>query len=215
MNIALIDDHTLLSEMLSKALTNSMDGAVVRAFNSAEQFLANNFNEWEPQLIISDLLMPGLNGIELAEKAIQLLGPHCKFILLTSVTDVHTIKSAMRQGYNGYLGKDSSVEELVEAIQVVNDGGQYISKPLKNSLVKFMFADEEVVLYLSPREKDVLLQVCAGKTPKEIAYDSKLSIYTVQQYIKTVMRKFKVNRTTDLVLFAIKKGIYNPGDDDA
>ncbi len=211
MNIALIDDHSLLSESLANTLKYHLPDADIRVFPNGEEFFESNFAAWMPGIMFVDMLMNGMNGLEVMGKALQKFGSDCRIILLTSIIDVHTIRNAMRLGASGYLSKESSVEELVEAINTVQSGEQYIGKGLRNMLVKYVFEEDRIVFHLTPREKEVLDMICVGKTPKEIAFETKLSLHTVQEYLRAVMKKFKVNRTTDLVVFAIKKGLYNPG----
>ena len=92
----------------------------------------------------------------------------------------------------------------------VNAGKQYIGKGIRDTLINSVFTDEQVVLHLSPREKEVLQKVCSGRTIKEIAYDLKLSAHTVQYYHRSVMEKLKVKRTTDLIVYAMQHGLYIP-----
>jgi len=210
MNIALIDDHLLLSETLAHALRQHVTDASIKVFNNGTSFFSSNLKDWVPNIVIVDMLMPGMNGLEVMENAFLTIGRTCKFILLSSITDVHTIKNAMRLGASGYLSKDSTLDEVLEAIQMVADDEQYIGKSLRNNLIKHVFAGDQINFQLSPREKEVLDKICGGNTPKEIAYELELSLHTVQEYLRSVMRKLKVNRTTDLVVFAIQKGLYNP-----
>jgi two-component system invasion response regulator UvrY len=88
-------------------------------------------------------------------------------------------------------------------------GGQFISPALEKSLIKSIFTEDQHVFHLSPREKEVLSLVCSGRTIKEMAYDMALSAHTVQTYQKKIMKKFKVNRTADLIVFAIQNGLYH------
>lgn len=211
MKIALIDDHSILSETLGLSLEKHIPDSEIKIFSHGEQFLSSNFAAWKPEVIVVDMLMPGMNGLEVLSRVKELFGDDCKVILLTSIIDVHTIRNAMRIGASGYLSKDVSIPELIEAIETVTNDDQYIEKKLRNSLVKYVFEEDRIVFHLSPREKEVLDLICSGKTPKEIAYEINLSVHTVQEYLRAVMKKFKVNRTTDLVVFAIQKGLYNPG----
>ncbi|RFM26380.1 response regulator [Deminuibacter soli] len=212
MKIALIDDHRMLTDSVRNVL--SLDPAIeeVRTFISAAVYVKNKDSFWNPDIIITDLLMPGITGIELIEAVNRGAGkaPLPKFIVLSSITDVQTIKQAIRAGAIGYLSKDTSIEELTEAIHAVHSGEQYIAAKLKNSLISNVFTEEQVVLHLSPREKDVLELMCSGNTVKEAAFKLNLSVHTVQSYHKNIMKKFKVNRTADLIVFAMQKGLYNP-----
>ena len=133
-----------------------------------------------------------------------------KVILLSSITEAQTIRYALRNGASGYLSKDSSIEELADALLTVHNGEAYIGENLRNILIRNSLTEDRFVYSLSPREKEVLIMVCSGKTIKETAYDMDLSVHTVQTYYKTILKKFNVNRTADLIVFAIKNGLYNP-----
>jgi len=185
-------------------------GYHVKVYANAKDFLEENHKAFVPDIIISDILMKGMSGIDLLPEVSKLFGEKCKVILLSSITDIYTIKDAFKRGASGYVSKDARTEELLEAMEKVSAGEQFINRSLKDKLFKHVLIEDEVTLELTPREKEVMLKICQGKTPKEISYELKLSVYTVQQYIGNVMHKFKVNRTTDLVVFAIQKGLYNP-----
>eukprot|EP01035_Chromulina_nebulosa_P041899 gene41899-56740_t len=160
MNIALIDDHILLTEILQSALKLHIADADIKNFSGSRDFFAQNFKEWQPEIVLTDMLMPGMSGLELMDKALLELGAHYKFIILSSISDVHTIKNAIRMGARGYLSKDTPLEEVIEAITTVLQGEQYIGKSLRPSLVKYVFDDDKVTFHLSPREKEVLNRVC-------------------------------------------------------
>jgi two-component system invasion response regulator UvrY len=116
----------------------------------------------------------------------------------------------LRSGASGYLCKDSSPEELADALITVYHGEPYIGESLRPSLLRNTLAEEQFVYNLSPREKEVLKLVCDGKTIKESAYEMELSVNTVQTYYKTILKKFNLNRTADLIVFAMQNGLYTP-----
>lgn len=205
----IIDDHLLITQFIKRLLEKAYPESTFKTYLSAEDLLTDQPEKQQPDLIICDLLLPGMNGIDLVTKLKEQL-PTVKTILLTSLIDVGMVKQAMRQGVSGYLTKDSSENELLEAIKTILAGGKYVNASLKDKLVEHIFLDEVTEFHLSAREKEVLQKICAGKTPKEIAYEMKLSLHTIQQYIKNMMRKFNIKRTTELVVFAIQKGLYNP-----
>lgn len=111
---------------------------------------------------------------------------------------------------NGYLSKETSSDELADAILTIYHGETYIGESLRNSLVRSSLSEDKFVFNLSPREKEVLQHVCSGKTIKETAFDMDLSANTVQTYYKAILKKFNLNRTADLIVFAIQNGLYNP-----
>ncbi len=213
MNIALIDDHRMLIDSIKNVLLADPAIGEIRIFITAELFLSSQNSFWQPDIIVTDLLMPGgITGLDLLEKidTLYVTPPKPRVIVLSSITDVQTIKQAIRLGAAGYLSKDTSIDELTAAIHAVSSGEQYIAAKLKNSLINTVFTEEQVVFHLSPREKDVLELMCSGHTVKEAAFKLHLSVHTVQSYHKNIMKKFKVNRTADLIVFAMQKGLYNP-----
>lgn len=210
MKITLIDDHILLSTSL-KSLLNSNGFSDVNQFNKAEDFLSYvKFQSDFPDVIITDLVMPDMNGLQFLEKIQQQYKGKAKIIVLTSMTNVQTIKQVIRAGANGFLSKASTIEELIEAIQYIQTGKQYIERSLRESLLNTVFTEEQIVYHLSPREKKVLQKVCSGLTIKEIAYELNLSAHTVQYYHRNVLAKLKVKRTSDLIVFAMQNGLYIP-----
>jgi len=209
MVIALVDDHPLLAEALKSILLLQPNVGQVKIYNSAAVFLAEKAVSL-PDIVITDLMMPETNGLKLVETCRSLYKDKIKLIVLSSITDVQTIKQVIRAGANGFLSKGSNMEELMEAIYTVNEGKQYIAKNLREVMLNTMFTEEQVIYHLSPREKDVLQKVCSGLTIKEIAYDLKLSTHTVQYYHRCILTKFKVKRTSDLIVFAMQNGLYLP-----
>ena len=209
MIIALVDDHPVLTESIRNLLLLQPGVGQVKTYNSASLFLAEKMIT-PPDIIITDLMMPGVNGMKLIEDCKAEFKDKVKIIVLSSITDVQTIKQAIRVGANGFISKASAIDELIEAIHTVNEGKQYIATKLRESMLNSMFTEEQVVYHLSPREKDVLHKVCSGLTIKEIAYELKLSTHTVQYYHRCVLSKLKVKRTSDLIVFAMQHGLYIP-----
>lgn len=208
LKIILIDDHVLLTQSLEKLLSKYDFIGEIILFKSAEEFLSQA-ETLSPDVVISDILMTGKSGIDLLIEY-KKIRKDCKFIFLTSIVEVQTIRHAMRNGASGYLSKDTSPDELADCILAVHSGDSYIGENLRNALIRNSFAEDRFVYNLSPREKELLNQVCSGKTIKEAAYDMGLSVNTVQTYYKSVLKKFNLNRTADLIVFAIQNGLYNP-----
>ncbi|WP_153797118.1 response regulator transcription factor [Foetidibacter luteolus] len=206
MHVALIDDHKILAQALANMLEKEEAVSSVKIFDSAKAYLDNPPIP-APQIIITDILMPGISGVDFLMKCKTEI-PGTKIILLSSVSDAQTIRHVMRIGADGYVGKGAPVSELITAMQTVMEGEKYISHKLLKIVVSSTIAEDKIVYHLSPREKEVLTQVCSGKTIKEIAYDMGLSAHTVQAYHKNLLKKLNVKRTTDLVVMAIQKGLY-------
>jgi two-component system, NarL family, invasion response regulator UvrY len=209
MNIVLIDDHAILGDSLKSLFEDKKEFKVVKNYLSGNDFLKDSIS-FTPTVIISDLNMPGINGIDFTEKCRKIYGDKVKIIILSMINDSQTIKKMMRLGVNGFVSKASGFSELLYAINEVLLNKKYISKDLKERMFEDLFSQEQVVYHLSPRENEVLKMVCNGKTIKEIGYELGLSPSTVQYYHKCIMQKFKLKRTSDLIVFAIKNGLYIP-----
>lgn len=211
MKISIIDDHQIITESLKKLLLRNAAIREVDTYPDADVFLNAATASSLPDVIITDLLMPGTSGLELIEKIKAAYSESkVKMIVLSSITDVQTIKQSLRTGADGFLSKNTSIDELMEAILTVREGKNYIGENLRKSLLDAVFTEEQIVYHLSPREKEVLHRVCSGFTIKEIAYDMNLSVHTVQYYHRNVMTKLKVKRTSDLIVFAMQSGLYIP-----
>ena len=206
--IALIDDHWMMTSALQGTLSQLLPGAEVRPYLSANLFWESTHACWKPEIIISDIVMPGMDGLDLHEKLCEANLYPCKFILLSSIQDASRVQAAMRRGVNAFVGKDASIEELMQAIEAVQAGENYVSNAIRKALLQNSFAPEASVnFHFTSREQIMLNLICSGQTPKEIAFSESLSIHTVQEYIRSLLKKCKVNRTTDLVLFALKEGL--------
>lgn len=205
-NIALIDDHQLLSKSLSNLLEKNEFIGTVKVYKSPKEYFRD---DPDIDIIISDLLMPEMNGIDLLAE-LKKRNDKTGVIMLSSIIEVQTIRHALRNGASGYLSKDSSPEELAEAILAVYDNDTYVGESLRKSLIMNAIVEDRFVYSLSPREREVLNLVCSGKTIKETAGEMNLSINTVQTYHKNILKKFNLNRTADLIVFAMQNGLYNP-----
>lgn len=213
MTLAIIDDHLIFAESLKKILSDFPEINNVEIYECADAFI-EKIPVYPPDIIITDLVMPGTNnGMRLIEFCIQQYAPKPKIIVLSSISDVQTIKKAIRIGASGFLSKNINTEELITAITEICENKQYISKDLRETLLNTLFTEEQIIYHLSPREKEVLQNVCKGLTIKEIAYNLKLSTHTVQYYHKNVLNKLKLKRTSDLIVFAMKHGLYIPDID--
>ncbi|PQA55509.1 response regulator [Siphonobacter curvatus] len=208
MKIAIIDDHLLVAESIKTALSLNSSAYEVLCFGSGKEFIDKS-EGLNPDVIIVDIMMPDVNGLDFLGQFRETYATS-KILALSALVNAHTVKSALRMGADGYVSKSDSLQEIHQAVEAVLQDKQYLSKSITNHLVNELFVDEQVVYYLTQREREVLSSVCMGRTIKETAYYLKLSAHTVQGYYNNIMKKFKVNRTADLIVFAIKHGLYNP-----
>lgn len=207
MKIALTDDHSILSSSIANMLLNRAVVETADVYETPNTLLDNLVNG-KYDILILDIMLPEMNGIDLLE-TIKSRGIETKVLFLTSIKEVPTIKRALRMGANGYLCKDCTIEELQEALMQVASGETYIGAGLRDSMFKNIITEEQSIYHLTPREKEVLQYICEGHTIKEAAFKMNLSYHTVQSYQKAIMRKFKQTRTVDLIVFAINNGLYH------
>lgn len=211
MNVAILDDHSLLSELLKLSLTEFNFVNTIKVYPNAENYFAH-LNVIATDVLIVDMLMPDITGIEVITRCRKVKKKSAlKILVLSTVIDVNMIKDAFQAGANGYLCKDASMDELVKAIKFISaeENKSYIGDSIKDTLLQAQLF-EAVKFTLSPREKELLQLICSGKTVKEIAFELELSKHTIQSYMKQLMRKMEVNRTPDLILKAIKYGLFHP-----
>lgn len=216
MDIVVIDDHRLITESLEKLLLQFEIVESVKTFSNSSEFLSQLDPLHLPHILITDLLMPGIGGMKLIEIS-RSIDKHSrmKIIVLSSVIDVKMIKQTIRSGASGFLSKDTSISEVMEAINEVIKGNQYIGRNLRDSLVKNIFVEEQVVYQLSNREKEVLQKVCSGQTIKAVAVEMGLSVHTVQYYHRNVLSKLKLKKTSDLIVYSMQHGLYTPDSNKA
>jgi DNA-binding NarL/FixJ family response regulator len=212
LNIDIIDDHALITQMLSFLLEQFEFVDKVQTFKNGKEYLQQE-GDAEADIIITDIIMPEMSGIELLTE-LEKRKKKAKIIILSAVVEIQTIRHAMRSGASGYLGKNTTAEEFKNAILTVYYGEPYVGESLRKKLIRNTLIEDKFLYNLSPREKEVLNYVCKGKTIKETAATMQLSANTVQTYYKSILKKFNLNRTADLIVFAIQNGLVNSKTDN-
>lgn len=211
MNITIVDDHKLLSELLKVSLSEFDFIKSINVYNNPTNYLKHCVII-ETDVLIVDMVMPDMSGIELITECRKILDKaSLKILVLSTIVDPAIIKEAFLAGANGYLCKDVTLDELYHAIKFVKaeERKTYVGASIKDTLLQAQLF-ETVEFNLSPREKELLHLICNGRTIKEAAAELELSKHTVQSYMKQLMRKMEVNRTPDLILKAIKYGLFHP-----
>lgn len=210
MLFVLIDDQKLITGALKILLKDIFKDSEILLFNSPQAFLDKIDELNTPNIIFVDIIMPEINGLKLIEIAKKKYKNQSKFIALSSLKDVSTIKNALNIGVDGYLSKDVSPEELKVAVEEILAGNTYVEKDLRSRSLHSFTPEDDIVLQLTEREQEVLNGICDGLSIKEIAAQLYLSHHTVQFYHKNIMAKFKIKKNTELIVFAIKHGLYVP-----
>jgi len=206
-NIAILDDHKMMATLLKHSLRNAEFVKSINVFFDSSHFF-EFIEENKIDLLIVDVFMPKMNGVDIVKKCREKLGSdNLKIIMLSSSIEYKIITEAISLGANAYVTKEDKPEEVFSAILHIYEGN---AKPYfsYNTRTAFLSDDFEETnnIKLSPREDQLLRLICESKTSKEIAFELNLSINTIHYYTKRLMVKMKVNRTPDLILKAISKG---------
>ncbi|MCK4838740.1 MAG: response regulator transcription factor [Desulfobulbaceae bacterium] len=209
--VLLVDDHRLVREGLSSLLASYENIKVIGEASDGRKAvrLAESL---QPDVIVMDIAMEGLNGIEATKQIID-SSPNCRVVILSMHATSEYIHNAFRAGATGYLLKESAGQEVVEAITAVARGRKYLSHRLSETLAEDLIHDEKRVRSgspiqsLSPREREIIQLVVEGKSSAQIATTLFLSVKTIETYRSRLMKKLDITNIPTLVKFAIKHGI--------
>jgi two-component system response regulator NreC len=211
--ILLADDHAVLRHGLSKALQAESDMEVIGL--AADGLTAVDLAaELSPDVIIMDIGMPGLNGIE-ATRQIAKRSPSVRIIALSMHSAKKFILEMFKAGAAGYLLKDCEYDELANAVRTVASGKTYISPSISGILVETCISDDpkrktNAFSVLTDREREVLQLLTEGKTTKQTAARLGISPKTVEVHRLNVMNKLKIDNMVQLTKYAIQEGITLP-----
>ena len=208
--LVLADDHVIFRQGI-KGLINERTGLEVMAEAGDGLELVNLFYKGlRPDMVILDISMPNLRGIEAAEE-IKSLCPGVKILVLTMHKSKEYLYHLISAGAHGYLLKEDSEVELFSAIETIRAGGIFVSSLLTKELTEdlshiYHGGVQPAKDPLTPREREVLKLVAEGKANKEIAELLFISVRTVENHRANMMNKLKFKKTADLIRFAMQKG---------
>lgn len=189
LRLLIVDDHTLVRDGLKAILSSFPEiESIYEAKDGVEAVeVASSI---KPDLILMDVQMPKMNGLE-ALKAIKKNLPQTKVLMLTILNNKEIVSEAVKFGAEGYLVKNSSKEELRKAINKVIEGKTYVSPEAAMGVIKNLVEERSLLpeKKLTPRELEILQLMAEGKTNKEIAYELSLSEQTVKTHAKKIFRK--------------------------
>ena len=200
--IILADDHAMFREGIKKIIER-IDGALISGEVNDGLELLELLKKSNPNLVILDISMPNLRGLE-AIREIKKTYPKVKILVLTMHKKKEFLRQALRDGADGFLLKEDAGSELIRAVQTVRDGGKYLSALLTNVLTT-LAVEEEKPEVLTKREKEVLKLLAEGKRSKEIATALYISPHTVRRHRSNIMEKLNINNLVDLVKYAISQ----------
>lgn len=206
--VMIADDHSLIREGLRQLL--EFDGSIKvvgEAANGVE--CLENLEKYDPEVLLLDINMPEMNGIEVLKKMKESQSA-VKVLILTVHNELEYLMNAVNIGVEGYIMKDSESAELKKAIRAVRDGENYIQPsliPALNNQLMNRDVDKDKVASLTNRELEVLVQVANGMFNKEIATNLNISERTVKNHISNIFKKIEVSDRTQAAVFAIKNNI--------
>ena len=208
--ILIADDHRIVREGLKHLLEKESSMEVVGEAKTGREAV-EMAGKLKPAVVIMDITMPELNGIEATRQILTEL-PNTKVIVLSMHSDKRFVSKMLSAGACGYLLKDCALEELVDAVQAVVNGSTFLSSRVidvvvKDYVTRVSDTDSEGAPVISPREIEVLQMLAEGKTAKQIAMKLHISVKTVETHRRRIMDKLNVNSIAELTKFAIREGL--------
>ena len=212
--IVLVEDHAILREGLKALILMESDIDIVCEFASTELSLAG-ISELQPDIVITDLALPGRSGIELLTE-VKRLSPRTRKVVLTAHENEEYIRAALNAGADGYVLKDANSAELMLAIRTVSVGQQFLCKAIAGKILLGYLsgyaADQRpavpvVTRTITEREREVLTRIALGNSNKLIARDLGVSPKTVEKHRSNLMRKLQLHNAAAITMFAIRNGM--------
>lgn len=213
--LVLVEDHLILREGLRSLLEIEPDLEVVGEAGTAQAAL-QKILDLQPDVLLTDLALPNGSGIGLI-RAVRDVAPQVRPLVLTGYREEEYIRAAMDAGAIGYVLKDSSRDELLQAIRSVADGRQYLCTAVARTVMAGYLhpptADNPVepLGRVTARERDVLVRIAAGQSSKVIARELNLSVKTIEKHRSNMMRKLDLRNAAEVALFAVRNGLV-PGE---
>lgn len=207
--VLLVDDQPLLRAGVRRVLEAEPDLRVVGEAGHGEEALVR-IAEHDPELVVLDLNMPGMDGFAVLRE-LRARGAAQRVLVLSLHSDPAYVSRAVREGADGYLLKDTAVQELPRAIRAVMAGSGFYSPGAQFALGEAMRATEKPALArLTRREIEVLVAIAEGKPSKAIAYELGIGLRTIETHRANLMRKLELHSVAELTRFAIANGLIPP-----
>ena len=208
-NVILADDHAVVRMGFRLLLQDTKDISVVGEAESGEEVI-KLLNTLTADLIVMDLSMPGIGGLETISRIVS-KNKSPKILILSAHEDAIHPKRSLKAGANGYLSKRGAAEELIKAIRQIHSGNMYIEPSIAQKIAMSQMGGEtSPVDILSEREFDVFMALANGKTVNQIAETLHLSPRTVGTHLYNIKQKLNASNQTELAFIAIKSGLINP-----
>jgi DNA-binding NarL/FixJ family response regulator len=211
--VLLVDDHRLVRAGFCSLLKEIPSVQVVAEANDGREAL-EMLKRHRPDVVLMDVAMPGLNGLEVVARMRKEF-PNTKVIILSMHANEEYVMQALRAGASGYLVKDAAVGELGRAIQAVMEGETYFSPRFSKRTIESYFAridgNHGPLERLTPRQREVMQLIAEGNNTKEIAFLLKVSVKTVEAHRTQLMHRLRIYDIPSLVRYAMRAGLV-PGE---
>lgn len=208
--ILLADDHQIVRDGI-RTLINSTDGLTVVGEAADGRAAVSQCLELKPDVILLDVGLPGLNGVE-AARQIHDESPKTRIVALSMLSDASYVRRMFQAGASAYLLKDCAFEELVRALDAVKAGKTWVSPSISGVVLQDYLKDvrpqgSEMLNRLTPREREVLQLLAEGRATKQIAADLFVSVKTAETHRQNLMKKLEIFNIADLTKFALREGL--------
>ncbi len=204
--ILLADDHALVRQGLGMILGAQPDMEIVGQAGNGNEAI-EMAEKLKPDVVVMDVAMPELNGIE-ATRRLAVALPRTRVLALSMHKDSVYVREILRAGARGYLLKDSADADLINAVRAIAKGEGYISPAVSDAVLSdYRKHVTDPLDLLTSREREVLQHIAEGKTNKEIATSLNLSVYTIEAHRGRIMEKLNLHSTGELVRFALRNGL--------
>ena len=210
--VVLADDHAVVRAGIRMMLEGLGGIEIVGQASNGREALAL-VEQLQPQLLLTDISMPEMNGLEATARVVKAF-PDVRVIILSMHTSEEFVWQALKAGATGYLMKDTDATELDTAIKSVLNGTTYVtpsvSRQVVESYMQRMGSNATVADVLTPRQREILQLIAEGKALKEIAQLLKLSVKTVESHRVLLMNRLDIHDTAGLVRYAMRRGMISP-----
>lgn len=206
--LIIVDDHAVLRDGLKTILESEQDIQVIGEAESGNLALSL-VTTLKPDVVLTDINMPGMNGIEVT-KAIKQIDSHVKVLILTMHSHQEYLMAAIKEGADGYLLKDAPSNHVIDAIRTVHLGESVIHPSLTKKLMNYhhqQLREEKTENMLTERERDVLICLVEGLTNKEIGERLFVSEKTVKIHVSNIFKKLNVKSRSQVVIHAVQNGL--------
>ena len=204
--IVLVDDHRIVRKGLQSFLKTYDDIQVIGTAANGEEVL-QHIEEWLPDVVVLDMLMPGgIDGVETIRR-LQQLTPNVRIVVLTSYADDARVLAALRAGAIGYVRKEAEPELLLSSIRAAAHGQSLLDPVIAGALINEIQRPGKHNAELTEREQAVLKQLALGRTNREIAEALMVTEETVKTHVGNILTKFQLAHRTQAVIYALKKGL--------